>query len=66
MYGVLEDQYKEDMTRNEALKVTARALLASSQRDSASGNGMDLSVITMKDGFKLLTLAEKEALLKSI
>ena len=66
MYGVLEDQYKDDMTRNEALKVTARALLASSQRDSASGNGMDLAVITMKDGFKLLTLAEKEALLKSI
>ena len=66
MYGVLEDQYKDGMTRNEALKVTARALLASSQRDSASGNGMDLSVITMKDGFKLLTLAEKEALLKSI
>mgnify|MGYP002526206827 FL=1 len=66
MYGVLEDQYKEGMTRNEALKVTARALLASSQRDSASGNGMDLSVITMKDGFKLLTLAEKEVLLKSI
>jgi len=66
MYGVLEDQYKEDMTRNEALKVTARALLASSQRDSASGNGMDLAVITMKDGFTLLTLAEKEALLKSI
>ena len=66
MYGVLEDQYKEGMTRNEALKVTARALLASSQRDSASGNGMDLAVITMKDGFKLLTPAEKETLLKSI
>tara|TARA_B100001179_G_C18500244_1_gene363993 strand:+ start:158 stop:796 length:639 start_codon:yes stop_codon:yes gene_type:complete len=66
MYGVLEDQFKEGMTRNDALKVTARSLLASSQRDSASGNGMDLAVITLKDGFQLLSLAEKDTLLNSI
>ena len=66
MYGVLEDQYKDNMTKGEALKVAAKALLASAQRDSASGNGMDLCVITLKDGYKLLTEAEVAALVKSV
>lgn len=66
MYGVLEDQYKDNMTKGQALKVAAKALLASAQRDSASGNGMDLCVITLKDGFQMLSDAEKESVLNSI
>ena len=31
--------------------LAARALNASGQRDAASGNGMDLAVITVKDGY---------------
>ena len=46
MYGVLEDQFKLNMSEKEALRVAAKALLASAQRDAASGNGMDLAVIT--------------------
>ena len=65
MYGVLEDKFKEGMTRNEAVEVVARALLASAQRDVASGNGMDLCVITPKDGFQLVSDDELEALFKS-
>jgi proteasome beta subunit len=64
MYGVLEDQFKSGMTEKEALKVAAKALLASAQRDAASGNGMDLAVITQKTGFTLLTEAELTALLE--
>ena len=64
MYGVLEDQFKPGMTQKDALKVAAKALLASAQRDAASGNGMDLAVITQKDGFRQLDEAELEALLK--
>ena len=66
MYGVLEDQYREGMTQKEATQVAAKALLASAQRDAASGNGMDLAVITMKDGFKLLTPAQINTLLNSL
>ena len=55
MYGVLEDGFKPNMTEAEALKLAARALHASGQRDAASGNGMDLAVITKKDGFVLQT-----------
>ena len=63
MYGVLEDGFSEGMSRTDALKLAARALYASGQRDAASGNGMDLSVITAKDGFVSLTQAEIAKLL---
>ncbi|MDG1524481.1 MAG: proteasome subunit beta [Candidatus Thalassarchaeaceae archaeon] len=63
MYGVLEDQFKPGMTEKEALKVAAKSLLASAQRDAASGNGMDLAVITEK-GYRPLDDVELEALLK--
>ena len=65
-YGVLEDKFKEGMTRDQAVEVAARALLASAQRDAASGNGMDLCVITPKDGFQLVSDDELEALFKSL
>ena len=55
MYGVLEDQFSDGMSQDEALRVAAKALLASAQRDAASGNGMDLAVITADDGFVLLS-----------
>lgn len=51
MYGVLEDGFKDNMSRDEAVSLAARALNASGQRDAASGNGMDLAVITAKDGY---------------
>jgi proteasome beta subunit len=66
MYGVLEDQYKDGMSEKEALKVAAKALLATAQRDAASGNGMDLAVITQEKGFQLLTEEEVEKLLSNI
>ena len=64
MYGVLEDNYTEGMSRSEALKLAARALHASGQRDAASGNGMDLAVITAKDGYQQVTQQEISKLLK--
>ncbi len=64
MYGVLEDNYTDGMTRSEALKLAARALYASGQRDAASGNGMDLAVITAKDGYQQVSAEEISKLLK--
>ena len=66
MYGVLEDQYKDGMSRNQALKVAAKALLASAQRDAASGNGMDLAVITKDAGYQQLTEKEVSDLLSKL
>ncbi len=66
MYGVLEDQYKDGMNQNQALKVAAKALLASAQRDAASGNGMDLAVITKEAGYQQLTEKEVSDLLSKL
>ena len=63
MYGVLEDNYTDGMNRSEALKLAARALYASGQRDAASGNGMDLAVITAKDGYQQVSEQEISKLL---
>ena len=65
MYGVLEDGFREGMSRDQAVLLAARALSASGQRDAASGNGMDLAVITQKDGFQLVPESEIAALLAS-
>ena len=66
MYGVLEDQFQEGMSKQQALSVAAKALLASAQRDAASGNGMDLAYITIEDGFTLLSEDEVSELLSSL
>tara|TARA_B100000900_G_scaffold412583_1_gene434689 strand:+ start:152 stop:820 length:669 start_codon:yes stop_codon:yes gene_type:complete len=66
MYGVLEDQFREGMDEKSALKVAAKALLASAQRDAASGNGMDLAVITAENGFQQLSVEQVENLLSTL
>ena len=48
-YGVLETHYKSDMTTAEAVKVAVKAVNTALQRDSASGNGIDVVVITEKE-----------------
>ncbi len=66
MYGVLEDQFKPDMSKDQALSLAAKALLASAQRDAASGNGMDLAYITNQTGFTQLSEEEVTTLLSTI
>jgi proteasome beta subunit len=66
MYGVLEDQYRDGMTEKSALQVAAKSLLASAQRDAASGNGMDLAVITADNGFQQLSPEQISDLLSSL
>ena len=66
MYGVLEDGFRENMQKNDTIKLAARALLASGQRDAASGNGMDLAVITKNEGFVQLTNDEVDKIISSL
>lgn len=66
MYGVLEDQFKPGMTQDEALALAAKSLLASAQRDAASGNGMDLAFITQKAGFNQLSEEDVSELLANL
>lgn len=45
-YGVLENGYEEGLSVDEARDVATHAVNAAIERDTASGNGMLLSVIT--------------------
>ncbi len=49
--GLLERQYKENMSLKEGIELAVEAIKSSSQRDLGSGYGMDIYTIT-KDGIK--------------
>lgn len=52
-YGVLEDAFEEGISVEEGKDVAIRALRSAIARDSASGDGFDVAVIT-KEGFELI------------
>lgn len=58
-YGVLEDVYEEDMNIDDGVETAVRAVQAASERDTASGDGIDVAKIT-KAGFKRLEPADVE------
>ena len=53
-YGVLEDGLKEEMNEKDAIELAIRSVFAAQQRDSASGNGINVVTIT-KDGYTKLS-----------
>ncbi len=46
--GVLDAEYKKEMTRTAAKNLAVKSITSSIQRDSASGDGIDLLVISKK------------------
>lgn len=56
-YGVLEDQYRPDMTVNEGAELAIRALHNAMKRDAASGDA--ISVAKISDG-KFTRMEEEE------
>jgi len=63
-FGVLEDQYKEDMSIEEMLPIIAKAVNSAMRRDVASGDNYNITVIDSM-GYKELTSDEKKMLLTS-
>jgi len=59
VYGVLETLYKKNISVEEGIKLSVKALNAAIQRDIASGNGIDIVTIT-KDGVKKVLSKEIE------
>ncbi len=58
VYGVLEAEYKENMSVEDAIALAVRAIKAAVQRDIASGGkGMIIAVID-KDGYRELSAQE--------
>jgi len=52
--GVLDPQFKANMTKDDAIDLAKRAVRSAILRDSASGDGLDILVIT-KDGTEEFT-----------
>lgn len=52
-YGVLEDIYDEEIPTDEGRELAERALKSAMARDSASGDGYDIAIIT-EEGFELI------------
>jgi proteasome beta subunit len=52
--GVLDPQFKPNITREDAVDLAKRAVRSAALRDSASGDGLDVLVIT-KDGTEEFT-----------
>ncbi len=45
-YGVLEDAYSDGMTLDDGIELAVRAIAAASERDVASGDGIDVAKMT--------------------
>jgi proteasome beta subunit len=59
--GVLETLYKKNLTVDEGVKLAVKSVNAALQRDTASGNGIDVVTITEKG---MQTVIEKELEIK--
>jgi len=58
-YGVLESEWKDDMSVKDSTPVLVRAINSAMKRDSASGDSFDVVTIT-RDGYRELTEDEKK------
>jgi len=65
VYGVLEDYYKKGITTKEGAEIAIRGLASAIKRDAASGNGIELAVITKK-GFTIWDEKKMDAKLKEL
>ena len=59
-FGVLEDEYRENMTAIEGKELVIRAVNAARKRDIASGGAIQIAKITSK-GIELSIIKEAKA-----
>lgn len=61
-YGILESEYDENMSVEEAAKLVFKAVAAAIQRDIGSGDSIDVAYIKVDGKYTELTLEEKKPL----
>jgi proteasome beta subunit len=61
-YGILEAEFKDGMTASKAYPLAAKAIIAATRRNVATGDHFDVAILD-KEGFRELTEAEKDKLL---
>jgi proteasome beta subunit len=60
-YGILEQEYSENKSVQDNVPIAIKALSSALKRDSATGDGIDVVVIT-KDGFRKYGDSEVKAI----
>ena len=61
-YGLLEEEYKDNLTLDEAKSIALRAVKAAITRNIGTGDGINVALID-KNGFQLLDNERKKAVL---
>ena len=61
-YGILEAEFKEGMTAAKAYPLAAKAIIAATRRNVATGDHFDVAVLD-KQGFREISEEEKDRLL---
>lgn len=61
-YGLLEEEYHDGLTVEEAKVIALRAVKAAITRNIGTGDGINISIID-KNGFRLLTKEQKKAII---
>jgi len=61
-YGLLEEEYRDDLTVEEAKVIALRAVKAAITRNIGTGDGINVSIID-KDGYRLLTKDQKKTII---
>ncbi|NVM55301.1 MAG: proteasome subunit beta, partial [Candidatus Helarchaeota archaeon] len=56
-YGTLENNYRDDLTEPEAIKLAFKALRSAIERNPYTGSGID-AVIISRDGYRRLNDTE--------
>ncbi len=62
-YGLLEEEYKEDVTVEDAKTIALCAVKAAITRNIGTGDGINVAIID-KNGFRLLNNEQKKAIIK--
>ncbi len=62
-YGLLEEEYQEDLTVDEAKKIALRAVKGAIVRNIGTGDGINIAIMD-KDGFRLLTDEQKKVVIE--
>ena len=66
VYGVLEDGYRDNLSKDEGIDLAIRAVSTSLQRDAATGNGIDVVTITPEEGYKELSEEDVQKRIKKL
>ena len=64
-YGLLENRYDPGLSEDEGLQLAVASLKAALQRDAATGNTIEASIIN-KDGYKSVGRDRIDEILKTI